>query len=79
MKSFGFIGLLNMRFLGCVACDLPFTLSFLCNEVYINKIGLFPSIFVPNPLVVSCMVHSQYSVCDLQKLIVAFRLVCKDT
>ena len=49
-----------------VACDLPFTPPVLCNEAFINKMGLFPSIFVPGPLEVSCMVCSWCSVCGLR-------------
>ena len=52
--------------LGYVACDLLFTLSFLCNEAYINKIGLSLSIFVPGPLNVYCRIHSWDFVCGLQ-------------
>ena len=59
------MGLLSVGLLGCVAYDLPFTLSFLCNEAYINKIRLFPSIFVLGPSKVSYMVHSWDLVCGL--------------
>ena len=47
------------------ACDLPFTPLVLCNEAFINKIGLSPFIFVPSPEEVSCVVHSCDSICGL--------------
>ena len=55
-----------MGLMWLVACGLLFTLSFLCNEAYINKIGLSPSIFVLGPLEVSCMVRSWDLVYGLQ-------------
>ena len=48
------------------AYGLPFTLSYLCNEIFINKMGLSPSIFIPGPLEVSYIVCSWDLVCGLQ-------------
>ena len=55
-----------MRLLGFLAYGLPFTPPFLYNEAYINKIGLSSSIFVPDLLKVSYMVHLWDLVCGLQ-------------
>ena len=38
----------------------------LCNEAFINKIGLSPTIFVPGPEEVICGVRSYSSVCGLR-------------
>ena len=54
-----------MELFKCVAFDFPVTSPFLCNNAYINKMGLSPSIFIPGPSEVSCVVHSWDLVCKL--------------
>ena len=53
-------------FLMMCTCELPFTPPALCNEAYINKMRLFPSIFVLGPEEVSYVVCSYDSVYGLQ-------------
>ena len=80
-SPFSFMGLLSLGFWRCVACGLSFTSPCLCNETYIDKMGLFLFIFVPNPSEVSYMMRFWGLVYGLQfvrTLIVAFELVCKD-
>ena len=54
-----------MELLGYMTYDLPFTPLYLFNEVYINKIELFPSIFVLGSLEVSCEIILETRLCEL--------------
>ena len=53
-----------MGLLGCVACGLHFTPLYLCNEAYINKMRLSPSIFVLSSLEVSCGIVLETQLCE---------------
>ena len=70
-----------MGLLGCVACGFPFTSLYLCNEAYINKIGLFTSILGLGLLESSSRINSWDLImwALVYRLNVAFELVCKDS
>ena len=68
-----------MGLLGCVAYYLFFTSSFLCNETYINKMELSPSIFVPELSKASCRVRFWDSICIVISiyLLVSYFRICR--